>query len=190
MYKANKIKDSLRMSYTISKSGSVTPSSKRLALKMISQIDFNKTKLIVELGAGNGCITKYILQKMSKDSILIVFEVDPKMIEILKGIEDHRLIVVNDSAENITTHITKAGKTKADAIISCLPITILPKNLVNNILQKCTEVLGDTGRYVQFQYSPRTFKMLKKYFDILRKDLVLMNIPPAFVMHCSVKKDI
>ena len=55
-------------------SGTVVPSSKYLANKMLKDIDFSSAKLIVELGPGNGVITHDILKKLSPDATLICFE--------------------------------------------------------------------------------------------------------------------
>lgn len=43
--------------------GTITFSSKFLVKNIIAPIDFNKARCIVELGAGDGCITKAILEK-------------------------------------------------------------------------------------------------------------------------------
>ena len=42
---------------------------------MIEPIDFKKAKIIIELGAGLGCFTDKILETMSEDARLIIFEI-------------------------------------------------------------------------------------------------------------------
>lgn len=42
--------------------GSITPSSNFLSRKMLKGLDISGAKMIVELGAGTGSITKHIIQ--------------------------------------------------------------------------------------------------------------------------------
>ena len=65
--------------YSPGQIGSVTPSSKYLARKMIEPVQWNKLQSVAELGAGTGAITKYIqLSRMGKTKVLL-FEKDPIM---------------------------------------------------------------------------------------------------------------
>jgi phospholipid N-methyltransferase len=56
--------------------GAVAPSSKFLVKKMLSKIDFREDLDLLQLGYGNGVFTKEIVRKISKESTLVVFEVD------------------------------------------------------------------------------------------------------------------
>ena len=58
--------------------GTITRSSKFLCKGMVKHVDFDNAKTIVELGAGDGVITKHILRSMRKDAILLCFEVNKK----------------------------------------------------------------------------------------------------------------
>ena len=57
-------------------SGTIMPSSKYLAGKMLKEIDFSKADIIIELGPGNGAITHNILAKIKPSTILICFEIN------------------------------------------------------------------------------------------------------------------
>ena len=85
--------------------GTVTRSSKHLCKGMIKHVDFQHARLIVELGAGDGVITKHILRNMHPDARLMAFEVHPKFCESLRRIRDKRLIVVEDSAEKLDEYL-------------------------------------------------------------------------------------
>ena len=43
--------------------GTLTRSSKFVCREMVNQVDFSKVKNVVELGAGDGVITKHIFKK-------------------------------------------------------------------------------------------------------------------------------
>lgn len=168
----------------IKQAGTIAQSSRFLIRKMLSPIDFSKVKTIVELGAGNGCITKAILEKMQPDAQLLSFEVNPKFVDLLNNIEDKRLHVIADSAEKIAEYLAKHNATEAHAIVSGLPLAIFPKELNANIMQAIKNTLTSDGVYTQFQYSLASFGMLKKQFTAVNRDFTPLNIPPAFVYIC------
>mgnify|MGYP007000262323 len=41
------------------------------------------------------------------------------------------------------------------------------------------------GKYIQFQYTLQSQKMLEKVFSAVKIKSCLLNIPPAFVYTCS-----
>ena len=76
--------------------GAMAPSSKYLAKKMLERIDFSTAKVIVELGPGTGVFTRKILQKLSPDGILLVFELNDSFMNMLKKeFKDPRVILIH-----------------------------------------------------------------------------------------------
>ena len=71
-----KLHDSLKLIRNFKTTGTITPSSKKLVERLLAPIDFSETLLIAELGPGNGCITKALLERMNKESILLCLEVN------------------------------------------------------------------------------------------------------------------
>lgn len=169
-------------------SGTVVPSSRFLADKMLKEIDFSKARVIVELGPGNGAITHSILKKVNSSAVVICFEINDAFYEELKEINHPQLIVLKSSAEKIKEEIEKLGYDKADHIISSLPLTIIPKKISSNILLESYRFLKTNGMFIQYQYSLTYYKKLKEVFG---KNIALsfepLNFPPAFVYKC-VKK--
>lgn len=60
--------------------------------RLISQSSISKNDTVLEIGAGNGIITKELLKKASK---IIAFEIDEEYIKILKNILDDNLKIVS-----------------------------------------------------------------------------------------------
>ena len=169
--------------------GSMVPSSKFLTEKMIRNIDFKKAKLIVELGPGNGVFTKKILELMTKDCTLIVFELNTNFYEILsKEIQDPRVILIHGSAENITQAVQEAGFLHADYVVSSLPLANFPKKLTQEILNESYNNLKNNGKYIQFQYTLQSKKNLENRFDAVHISFTPMNFPPAFIYTCIKEK--
>jgi len=166
--------------------GAVAPSSKYLMRHMLKPIDFNKAKVIIELGPGNGVFTKGLLGKMAPDALLFSFELNTSFYEFMKTtIQDKRLILVNDSAEKMEEHILLHNFTKADYIVSSLPLAVIPDEIKNSIIEISQKILSDEGNYIQFQYSLNAKKLLEKNFKKVKINFTAINIPPAFVYSCS-----
>lgn len=171
-------KESLKNIRTI---GTLTRSSKFLCQKMISFIDFSKARLIVELGAGDGVITRYILKEMHPDARLMSFEVNEKFCKVLRKIHDPRLIIVEDSAENLKAHLEKNNFQKIDFVISALPIVVLPEETGINIINRCKENLAEGGLYIQVNYSLFAKNLYEDIFGNVDLNFEPRNVPPAFV---------
>lgn len=165
--------------------GTIIRSSRFLCREMIRPVNFEKAKIIVELGAGDGVITRHILGRMSEDAKLISFEVNDKFCEILRNIHDPRLVVVEDSAEHISSQLKEHGFDHADYIISALPFLSLPKELGADILRKSAAALKDGGIFVQMQYSLLLKHLYDAIFDKVSLRFVPLNVPPAFVLVCE-----
>ena len=165
--------------------GTFTRSSKFLCKGMIKHVDFSTAKVIVELGAGDGVITKHILQSMQPDCKLMAFEVNDRFINMLEEIDDDRLIVVKDSAEHLKKYLDQFGLTQVDAVISAIPFVIIPEPTATNIVQSCKDHLIDGGQYVQVHYSLMAKKLYENVFGKVNVNWVPLNVPPAFVLVCK-----
>jgi len=166
--------------------GTIAPTSKFTSKKMLSNIQFQNAEIILELGAGDGSITKHILEKMNKNTKLISFEIDPGLCNILEeNISDPRLTLINDSAEHLIRYLTEMGHTTVDYIVSGIPFVMLPEELGDNILKVSKSVLSKDGYFIQFHYSLIPKKRYKRIFDQLDIKLEMRNLPPAFVYVCK-----
>lgn len=168
--------------------GSVTPSSKYLTKGMVDKIDFNKAKVIVELGPGTGVFTSEILKKMSADCRLIVVELNDAMFKLLEeNFVDPRVILVHGSATDIKQILASNGLEKADVIVSSLPLSVMPEEISESILKESASALVQDGRYIQFMYTLVLKKKLIKHFAGLKQSYIFLNFPPAFIFDCRKK---
>ena len=166
--------------------GTLIPSSRFLSKRMLRDIDFSNTDVIVELGPGNGAITKYIIENLSPKARLICFEINHNFYSQLKEQRHPQLIVLNISAEKIADELKKLNINKVNCIISSLPLTIIPEEVSDEILEKSFDVLEENGTFIQYQYSLSYFKKLKKVFkESILLEFEPLNIPPAFIYRCK-----
>ena len=181
--KLNFLKEAVKNIKTL---GTITPSSRFLSEKMLRKIDFIKANVIIELGPGNGAITNYILESLAPNAKLICFEINENFYHQLKKIEHPQLIVLKTSAEKIEEELAKLNIYKVSYIISSLPLTIIPEEVSDKILQKSFKVLENNGTFIQYQYSLTYYKKLKKVFkEAISLEFEPLNIPPAFIYHCK-----
>ena len=96
---------------------------------------------------------------MNTDCKLLVFEVNKAFCNKLKSeIQDERVKIINDSAEQIGLYLNQHMFEKADHIISSLPLSMFSLELKESILKNATDFLSDKGHFLQFQYAPLTIK--------------------------------
>ena len=169
--------------------GSVMPSSKGLAMKMVNGVNFADAKTIVELGPGTGAITKYIVPLLQPDTKLISIEINEAFIQQLE--EDYpqeNVEFVCDSVENIPQILKDRGIEEVDAYISSLPISLFPKDLISKLTSDMIDTISDDGVYVQYQYSLHKRKWIEAHWAIQKKAITVLNVPPSIVYTCTKKE--
>ncbi len=162
--------------------GAIIPSTRFLGEKMLENIDFNNVRSIVELGPGTGVFTDLIIERLGPDARLYVFELNEAFHQSLeKRIKDERVSVIHDSAEYISKY---TGEDPVDVIVSSLPLMVFPDDLRKRVIQESFNILKRKGKYVQFQYSLQSKKLLEATFTNVNVRFTLKNFPPAFVYTC------
>lgn len=169
------------------KVGAIAPSSKYLANAMINNINFENANCIIEYGSGTGVFTEKILARAKENTIIILIEINKTFYNILKNLYGYKknVIIINDSAENIKKIINKYSIEKVDYIISGLPFSSLPKEISNSILGKTSEIISEGGEFITFQYTLVKEKYIKCFFDEVKHERVIRNIPPAYILKCN-----
>jgi phosphatidylethanolamine/phosphatidyl-N-methylethanolamine N-methyltransferase len=164
--------------------GAAFPSSPFLGKRMASYIAPKTDGWIVELGAGTGSITKALLDHGIAPSKLITIEMSGKLVEHLQKRFPQLNIIQGDAAElrTIVDRVSGTSNTHIDYVVSCLPFRSLPDPLCETIIQQIKQVLGSTGKLIQFTYDLRS-KNFHHFREFKRIDsaIVIPNIPPARV---------
>ena len=164
--------------------GAVSPSTRFLGERMLENIDFDQAKIIIELGPGNGVFTDIIIERMAPDARLIVLELNDEFYDSLSNrIKDPRVQIFHDSAEFMEKYIPEGEK--VDCVISSLPLMVLPEELRIKVVNASHDVLKPKGKYMQFQYSLQSKKLLESVFKSVSVKFTIKNFPPAFVYTCQ-----
>ncbi|MEO8098861.1 MAG: methyltransferase domain-containing protein [Acidobacteriota bacterium] len=180
---------------------SVVPSSRFLADALTKPIDFDRARVIVELGPGTGPVTSAILARMHPDARLIAIDINAAFIEHLhESCPDPRLIPICGSATDLRKILARHGFGPADAIVSSLGFTSMDPETRAAIMQELGDCLTPGGTMTQFQYihaypghldvqkmrfhrfnEPR---FLRNYFSEVHVGHEIRNFPPALVFTC------
>lgn len=163
--------------------GAIASSSPALVKRLVEKLPSDRALNIVELGPGDGCVTRAILDKVHSESRVTAFEINPAFVEHLAGIQDARLRVLPVGAETLTQYFP-AGS--VDYVVSSLPLSMIPQEVKEEILEQARIVLGPDGEFFQYQYALQDYSLLKDYFGRVSVSFTMANLPPAFIYSCVV----
>lgn len=169
-----------------------------------------RPRRILEVGPGTGVVTTHIARNMRPDDHLTIVELNDQFAEHLQTQLESadvfqavrgRVELVHDSVENFSEDLP------FDLIISGLPLNNFSVELVSRLLAKMQKLLAPDGVLSFFEYiAIRRMKAvvssradrerlrgietilgsLLQNFEI-RRDMVLLNVPPAWVHHLQMK---
>ena len=166
--------------------GSIVPSSRFLVKDLMSEIDWDRARVLVEFGPGVGTITREVLKRMRPDAVLVVIELNEEFVQYLGAtIRDPRLRIIHGSAVHVRRILAEQGLAPADCIISGLPYSLLPEELRKEIVSESRQALKAEGSLLVFQFSPSVLPYLKSSFSSVKLGFQLLNILPARIFHCT-----
>ncbi len=161
--------------------GAAFPSSYFL-IKKVSRLLPNNMYMVVEQGAGNGVMTRELLKKIAPTGKLYIVEQNQNFIDILKTINDPRIVIVRGFAQDFNYEQNLLGK-KADLVITSIPFSFLTNTERDTVCNNAYNNLADGGMFIIFhQYSLTMKKTVEKYFKKVYDIFYLFNIPPCSII--------
>ncbi|HEX7288794.1 MAG TPA: rRNA adenine N-6-methyltransferase family protein [Candidatus Angelobacter sp.] len=166
--------------------GSLIPSSRFLVDRLLNKVDWRRARTVVEYGPGVGTITERILQRMSPDARLVVFEMNEDFVRYLgRAYPDPRLHVVHGSAETVQRELDRLKLVGADYIISGIPFTTMPVELRETIMRESRRALNPGGAVLVYQFTRAVLPYLRSHFTQIDQDFEPRNILPARLFYCT-----
>ncbi len=164
--------------------GSITPSSRFLVRKMVESLgDLDSCRCVVEFGAGEGCLTRYLAERLPERCKLLSFEVNKDLLDRV-NCRNGNVILINDDVFRVEKYLKKYKIKTVDYVVSSLPLAQIRRDDCRSLLSMIHRNLKNTGRYVQYQYSLLSKGLIESVFDDVEVRFTPLNIPPAFIYVC------
>ena len=165
------------------RTGSVTPSSPKLAAAMAHWLPTDPESYVLELGPGTGAVTAALVGRGLREDRLVAIEKNPKMARLLRKRFPSAHIITGDAwhlDDLLREHpepIESVG-----AVISSLPLLNFPPAEADTLAEKIRAILEHGGKWVQYSYHlGNGHHKSATHFHRLASKIVWLNLPPARV---------
>ncbi len=165
--------------------GALTRSGPILCKKMILPVPSDKDVVVVELGAGDGVITKHLLKKVSANSRVISIELNETLFQKLSKIMDSRFTPILGNIDDLDKILDEEGIILMDHMVSAVPFIIMDNDYVINFLNKYKTRIRKGGSFTQVHYGFKR-KFYEKIFGNAKHHFVPANVPPAVVVESTI----
>jgi phospholipid N-methyltransferase len=164
--------------------GAIAPSGPMLAKSMAKAVgQLAPGQVIIELGPGTGAFTKELV-KQYPDNPVVAIEFNPVFVRRLRETLPETTII-EGCASRLPAHLAALGLDgdQVGAVVSGLPLLVLPKDLSRAIFSAIAQVLPAGQPYIQFTYSERAWRRFEPHgFRPSKPKKVWLNFPPAVVL--------
>ena len=165
------------------RTGSVVPSSRRLAAAMARWLPRNPESFVLELGPGTGAVTGALLKRGLREDRLVAIENNPTLAKLLRKRFPQAQIITGDAWHmDLLLRELHEPVESVGAVISSLPLLNFPKEQVEALAKKIRAMLEPQGNWVQYSY--RIDKLRPRgasSFRLHASKIVWLNLPPARV---------
>ncbi|HLZ54932.1 MAG TPA: methyltransferase domain-containing protein [Verrucomicrobiae bacterium] len=165
------------------RTGSIVPSSRKLAAAMSHWLPSNPDSYVLELGPGTGAVTQALLKHGLREERLVAIERNPKLADLLRERFPRAHIIAGDAWQldkllrNWHKPIASVG-----AVISSLPLLNFSVEQAEDLAQKIRAILEPQGTWVQYSYQIGQLRSRgSSRFRLLASKIVWLNLPPARV---------
>jgi len=160
--------------------GAVAPSSSYAVRRIMHALKPN-VKYIIEYGAGDGVVTKALLNALPADGKLVAIELQKDCAELLEKISDSRLKVINEDVITVSKKFSQLKLPRIDAIVSGIPFSFLKPEEREELISASHEALVEGGQFIGYQATPYLHRSLRKRFSKVKAIFEVRNLPPYFI---------
>ena len=160
--------------------GAIAPSSKSLSEAITSYVTHGSQ--VVEVGAGTGVFTEFLVKKTDK---IYIIENNKDFYKLLKEKFPHRNVILGD-ATLLEQYLPQ--DMQFDFVVSGLPLTIFDEKSFDKIIKSYIKILKPKGAILQFTYRKYPPIDAAKY-GLRAKCMKYVpdNLPPAYVWQYTKK---
>jgi ornithine lipid N-methyltransferase len=172
---------------------SIAPSSRWLSAATLRNIDWERARVLVELGAGTGPITRLIGERVRPDCRVVVIERDPDFARLLRARFQSRpnFEIVEGDVRALKSILADRGIAAVDHMISGLPVPSFSRDLQHDLFRNVRDVLRVDGTFNQITELPWVYwRFYRKFFEDVQFLFEPRNLPPAGAYLCRGVRDI
>jgi phospholipid N-methyltransferase len=170
--------------------GSVIPSSRFLARRLLRHVDWRRAKVIVEYGPGVGTLTGSFLRRLPADGRLVAIEMNREFVAYLRErYPDPRLQVVHGSASDVVDALGHLDVGPADVVVSGIPYSTMTPQLRDDILRATCRALRPGGQLLIYQFTRAVRPDLQRVFGEVTQQFEPRNVLPAWIFTCTRPAD-
>jgi phosphatidylethanolamine/phosphatidyl-N-methylethanolamine N-methyltransferase len=165
------------------RTGSIAPSSPKLAAAMARWLPADPESFVLELGPGTGAVTQALIKHGLREDRLVAIERNPKMAELLREKFPRAQIITGDAWHlDLLLRSRREPIETVGAVISSLPLLNFPPAEAEALAQKIRSVLEPDGNWVQYSYHLGKKQVRgAASFQLRASKIVWLNFPPARV---------
>lgn len=158
------------------------PTSRKVVDKVCEGLPTDRDIRVLELGPGDGVVTKRILEQLSPGSRILALETNHRFCEELRSWEDPRLTVVQDQGQHFSQRMRSQGFEGFERIISGIPSSLLTHEERVELVLEFHRTLSEGGHSVIYQLSPLMKKHLQFFLELEDMDIKMNGLLPMFIM--------
>jgi phosphatidylethanolamine/phosphatidyl-N-methylethanolamine N-methyltransferase len=165
------------------RTGSVAPSSPKLAAAMAHWLPSDPKSFVLELGPGTGAVTEALIKRGLREDRLVAIEHNPKMARLLREKFPRAQIITGDAWQmDALLRERRHPIESVGAVISSLPLLNFQLAEAEALAQKIRDILEPHGNWVQYSYHlGKNQTRGASSFQLRATKIVWLNFPPARV---------
>ena len=172
---------------------SIAPSSRWLSAATLRNIDWDRARVLVELGAGTGPITRIIAERVRPGCRVVAIERDRDFARLLRDrfrdVPDFE--IVEGDVRDLGAILADRGVTTVDHVISGLPVPSFARDLQRDLFRNVRSVLRCDGTFNQITELPWVYwRFYRRFFEDVRFFFEPRNLPPAGAYLCRGVRNI
>ncbi len=164
------------------KVAAVGPTSKKVVEEVCRSTVEDRDLDVLELGPGDGVITRCLLDRLSQGSRIMAVESNPRFCHELEALEDPRLTVVEGKGQDFRDRMEKEGFKAFDRVVSGIPSSMLSHQERFQLMMDLHRMSREGGRTVIYQLSPLMKRYLKNFMEFEDMEIRMNGILPMFIM--------
>jgi phosphatidylethanolamine/phosphatidyl-N-methylethanolamine N-methyltransferase len=175
------------------KIASLAPSSRWLSRTTVRNIDWERARVLVELGAGTGPITRVLAEKAHPDCRVVVVERDADFAQLLRERFQHlpNFDIIEADSRDLGSILAERGIATADYIVSGLPVPSMSHEQQRDLFRVVRAVLAPVGAFNQITELPWVYwGLYRRFFDDVQFAFEPRNFPPAGAYLCRGVKEL